>query len=96
MGSEGTANRRFFHGPGVNNWDMTLKKITPIRENMAIEFRAELYNVFNHAQFANPSGLLPGPVGTLTAPLTNFGQITSIQNPDIPARVAQLSLKLNF
>jgi hypothetical protein len=92
LGSEGTANRRFFHGPGINNWDMALKKLTPIREHMTLEFRAELFNVFNHAQFVNPSGLVPGPLGTSADPLTNFGQITAAQ----PPRLAQLALKLNF
>ncbi len=92
IGLQGTANRRFFHGPGINNWNMALKKITPIREGMALEFRAELYNLFNHAQFINPSGLVPGPLGTPAAPLTNFGQITAARDP----RIAQLGLKLNF
>ncbi len=92
IGLQGTANRRFFHGPGINNWNMALKKITPIREGMALEFRAELYNLFNHAQFVNPSGLVPGPLGTPDAPLTNFGQVTVARDP----RIAQLGLKLNF
>jgi hypothetical protein len=92
LGVEGNANRRFFHGPGINNWNMALKKITQIREGMALEFRAELYNLFNHAQFVNPSGLVPGPLGTPTTPLTNFGQVTAARDP----RLAQLALKLNF
>jgi hypothetical protein len=92
IGVEGNANRRFFHGPGINNWNMALKKITPIRESVSLEFRAELYNVFNHAQFINPSGLVPGPLGTSASPLTNFGQVTAARDP----RLAQLGLKLNF
>jgi hypothetical protein len=92
IGVEGNANRRFFHGPGINNWNMAIKKITPIRESLSLEFRAELFNVFNHAQFINPSGLVPGPLGTSLAPLTNFGQVTQARDP----RLAQLGLKLNF
>jgi len=92
IGVEGNANRRFFHGPGINNWNMAIKKITPIRESVSLEFRAELFNVFNHAQFINPSGLVPGPLGTSLAPLTNFGQVTQARDP----RLAQLGLKLNF
>lgn len=92
IGLQGTANRRFFHGPGINNWNMAIKKITPIHEGMSLEFRAELFNVWNHAQFINPSGLVPGPLGTPTAPLTNFGEITAARDP----RLAQLGLKLNF
>ena len=92
IGVEGNANRRFFHGPGINNWNMAIKKITPIRESVSLEFRAELFNVFNHAQFINPSGLVPGPLGTAASPLTNFGQVTAARDP----RLAQLGLKLNF
>jgi hypothetical protein len=92
IGVEGNANRRFFHGPGINNWNMAIKKITPIRESLSLEFRAELFNVFNHAQFINPSGLVPGPLGTPANPLTNFGQVTAARDP----RLAQLGLKLNF
>ena len=92
IGVEGNANRRFFHGPGINNWNIAIKKITPIRESVSLEFRAELFNVFNHAQFINPSGLVPGPLGTSDVPLTNFGQVTAARDP----RLAQLGLKLNF
>jgi hypothetical protein len=92
IGVEGNANRRFFHGPGINNWNMAIKKITPIRESLSLEFRAELFNIFNHAQFINPSGLVPGPLGTPASPLTNFGQVTAARDP----RLAQLGLKLNF
>ena len=56
IGVLGNANRRFFHGPGFNNWDMALRKNTMIGERMAIEFRAEVFNMFNHAQFENPDG----------------------------------------
>jgi len=92
IGEEGNSQRRFFHGPGINNWDMTFKKITTIREGMNLEFRGEFYNMFNHAQFINPSGLVPGPLGTVDDPSTNFGQITSARDP----RLVQLGLKLNF
>jgi Carboxypeptidase regulatory-like domain len=92
IGLEGTANRRFFHGPGLNNWNMAIKKITPIHEAMSLEFRAELFNMWNHAQFINPSGLVPGPLGTPDSPLTNFGEVTAARDP----RLAQLGLKLNF
>ena len=71
---------------------MAIKKITPIHEAMSLEFRAELFNMWNHAQFVNPSGLVPGPLGTPGSPLTNFGEVTAARDP----RLAQLGLKLNF
>ncbi len=82
IGLEGTSRRRFFHGPGSNNWDMALVKKTQLRENMNLEFRAEFFNLFNHAQFITPSGILT----------TSFAQETQAQAP----RLGQLSLKLNF
>jgi hypothetical protein len=82
IGQEGTANRRFFHGPGINNWDMALVKDTSLTERTKLEFRAEFFNLFNHAQFVTPSGILS----------SNFGAVLSARDP----RIGQLSLKLLF
>jgi len=79
-GSFGTANRRFFHGPGFNNTDLGITKIIPIREAMSFEIRGEFFNIFNHAQFTNPNGDISG---------SNFGEITSARDP----RIGQLSAK---
>ncbi|MBV9482944.1 MAG: TonB-dependent receptor [Acidobacteria bacterium] len=83
LGQLGNARRRFFHGPGINNWDMALLKDTKLTENTNLEFRAEFFNVFNHAQF----GVIDGNVNSPT-----FGQVKTALAP----RIAQLSLKLNF
>jgi hypothetical protein len=80
-GTFGTANRRFFHGPGFNNTDFGLTKRTAIREKMAFEIRGEFFNVFNHAQFNNPGGNIDNS-GT-------FGIVTSARAP----RIGQLSAK---
>jgi hypothetical protein len=91
-GSEGNANRRFFHGPGVNNWNMALHKDTVVTERVNLELRAELFNVFNHTQFIAPSSIgLCGGVTNCSA-ASSFGQITLAA----PPRIGQLSLKLNF
>ncbi|HKF02993.1 MAG TPA: hypothetical protein VKB49_11800, partial [Candidatus Sulfotelmatobacter sp.] len=79
-GSFGTANRRFFHGPGFNNTSFGISKITPIREAMSFEIRAEFFNIFNHAQFMNPSGDISS---------SNFGNVTNARDP----RIGQLSGK---
>jgi hypothetical protein len=84
LGTEGTANRRFFHGPGVNNWNMAIKKDTQITERMSLELRFEFFNIFNHAQFATPSGIMPG----------SFGQIT--QTVPFNQRIGQFGAKFNF
>jgi hypothetical protein len=96
IGSEGDARRRSFHGPGINNWNMALLKDTPITERVNLEFRAEMFNVFNHTQFIAPSsiGLCAGPANQVVncSTVGSFGQITLAA----PPRLGQLSLKLNF
>ena len=87
IGVEGDARRRFFHGPGINNWDMALVKDTRLSERMNLQFRAEWFNIFNHTQFVSPSGIFAG-----VNSLGNFGQVTAAAAP----RIGQLSLKLNF
>ena len=79
-GSFGTANRRFFHGPGFNNTDFGLTKRTVIRERMAFEIRGEFFNIFNHAQFNNPGGDISGG---------SFGVVSSARDP----RIGQLSAR---
>ena len=41
--------RRFFSGPGIYNFDMALLKDTQVTESFRVQFRAEAFNVFNHA-----------------------------------------------
>ncbi|PYQ41855.1 MAG: hypothetical protein DMG99_10205 [Acidobacteria bacterium] len=79
-GSFGTANRRFFHGPGFNNTDLGIQKVIPITEAKSFEIRGEFFNIFNHAQFNNPSGDISSDT---------FGNVTSAR----PMRIGQLSAK---
>ena len=79
-GQFGTSSRRFFHGPGILNTDFALLKDTRITESMALEFRAEFFNLFNHTQFNNPSGNFSSG---------NFGVVTSASAP----RIGQFSMK---
>lgn len=83
LGVPGDADRRFFHGPGINHWDLGLHKYTQITEGTSLEFRAEFFNVFNHAQFLNP-------VGNFIA--QNFGDVAAARDP----RIGQLALKFLF
>ncbi len=83
LGQLGTANKRFFHGPGIANWDMALLKDTHLTENKLLQFRFEFFNIFNHAQFLNPPGdILNG----------SFGYVTQAADP----RIGQVALKLVF
>jgi hypothetical protein len=83
LGVPGNASRRFFHGPGLNNWDLSLHKSTRISERLSAEFRAELFNAFNHAQFGNPTGSVTSG---------SFGNVTGARDP----RIGQLALKFVF
>jgi len=79
-GEFGTANRRFFHGPGFNNTDFGVTKVFPVREAMSFEIRGEFFNIFNHLQFMNPSGNISSG---------SFGNVTQAQ----PTRIGQVSGK---
>jgi carboxypeptidase family protein len=52
VGNFGNAPRDVLRGPGINNSDFTLFKNFPIREKARLQFRCEMYNVFNHTQWA--------------------------------------------
>lgn len=91
-GQEGDSARRFFHGPGVNNWDFAVLKNTAISERVNLEFRAELFNIFNHAQFLAPSGITGFNIATGASTTGGFGQVSQTA----PPRIGQLALKLNF
>lgn len=79
-GTFGTANRRFFHGPGFNNTDFGMLKHTTIRENLAFDIRFEFFNIFNHTQFKNPGGNISD---------SSFGIVSSTRDP----RIGQFSIK---
>jgi hypothetical protein len=82
-GKFGTSNRRFFHGPGIINWDCALMKETRITESVAVQIRAEFFNIANHTNFNNPHGNFTS---------SNFGVVTSARDP----RIGQVSAKIVF
>jgi hypothetical protein len=74
-------------GPGNNNWDMTLAKSTKvggIREDATLDFRTEFFNVWNHAQYANPGT----GVGTASYSVINASSVAP--------RLIQFALKYQF
>jgi hypothetical protein len=84
LGTIGSAPRSICCGPGINQFDIALLKSTSVREQKQIQFRAEFFNAFNHAQFFVPDGnITDGPT---------FGQVTKGRDP----RLIQLALKLIF
>ncbi|HEY3040814.1 MAG TPA: TonB-dependent receptor [Pyrinomonadaceae bacterium] len=80
----GSLPRNAFRGPGRTNLDLAIGKMTPIfREKLNMEFRAEFFNIFNHAEFANPSTNISSAL---------FGQITTTFDP----RIIQFGVKFLF
>ena len=53
MGMPGRQYSRL--APRFNNVDFSLLKSTAFAENKSLQFRAEFFNIFNHANFANPA-----------------------------------------
>ena len=86
MGTPGTAKRRFFYGPGINNYDMALLKNVRVTESKSLQFRVEGFNVFNHTQFFGPQSV-DGNIGS-----SSFGQVVSAN----PPRLVQLGVKFLF
>jgi hypothetical protein len=83
-GQFGNEGRNVVQGPGYQQWDFSLFKDIPLfRESKRLQFRAEFFNVFNHANFRLPDSDISSP---------NFGQIQEA----LPGRLVQLALKFLF
>jgi len=54
----GDVPRNFLRGPGLWQWDWGVSKRIPITERIQLQFRAEVFNIANRAQYANPNGLI--------------------------------------
>jgi hypothetical protein len=93
-GTLGNLQRDFLWGPGIVNFDYSVVKETPIKEQMRLQFRAEFFNLFNHANFAlpNASAFLQANNGGATINPT-FGKITATTTS---SRQIQFALKLLF
>jgi hypothetical protein len=86
LGQPGNAKRRFFYGPGIDNYDMALLKSIPLTESKSLQFRFEGFNVFNHAQFYGPASVN----GNINS--SSFGEVVSAA----PPRLMQAAVKLIF
>ncbi|GAC1632700.1 MAG: hypothetical protein NVS9B14_06260 [Candidatus Acidiferrum sp.] len=82
-GQFGNAGRNIAQGPGLQQWDFSALKNFKITESKTIQFRGELFNIFNHANLGLPQNDLNSP---------NFGQIQTSQ----PGRLVQFALKFLF
>ena len=85
-GSFGNVARNSFFGPHAFNMDASLSKQFRINERFNAQFRAELFNAFNHVNLGQPNATVDSPTA---------GQITSIA-PLTQMRKWQLGLRLNY
>jgi hypothetical protein len=98
LGTIGNARRRFFSGPGMENLDATLTRIMPIKKGKTLEFRAEAFNLMNHAQFfgaAAVQGKISSNISSSNSSSnfgSNFGQAVSA----MPPRLMQLAMRYRF
>ena len=98
FGTLGNFSREGLYGPGLVNVDVGFLKSTRIRENVNLQFRAELFNVFNHTNLSYPASTLFSGTPTATTTLNRVvtaGQITTYAF-SAPSREIQLGLKLIF
>ncbi|MGO9088915.1 MAG: carboxypeptidase regulatory-like domain-containing protein [Terriglobales bacterium] len=72
-------------GPGLEDWDFSVHKKISLSESKYLQFRAEIFNIFNRTNYSNPDGhFSDGP--------TEFGKITSAGDP----RLFQFAMKFFF
>ncbi|HEY5443407.1 MAG TPA: hypothetical protein VIJ87_02840, partial [Pyrinomonadaceae bacterium] len=84
----GSLGRNVVIGPTFNNTDFSISKNTRLSENFRLQFRAEFFDIFNHANFGQPGNLVGSPA---------FGRITNTRFPtgeSGSSRQIQFAIKL--
>jgi hypothetical protein len=100
----GDLGRNIYRGPHQQNWDFSLLKNFKITERQSIRFTTDFFNIWNHANFANPAlndvetigHCTPGVGGCPAngiAPGSPFGKIISTVGTP---RLIQFSLRYSF
>ncbi|MCZ2154589.1 MAG: carboxypeptidase regulatory-like domain-containing protein [Bryobacterales bacterium] len=83
VGTFGNTGRNVLRGPRMFNTDFSVMKDTRMTERATIQFRAEMFNLFNNVNFGGPN---------TNQSNSNFGRITSAGDP----RILQFGLKILF
>jgi hypothetical protein len=91
VGRNGTLGRNTFYGPGAVNFDFSLFKTFTFHERHNVQFRAEMFNIFNHPQFGNP-------VSSLTAESLFGASLATITTAEgfHTSRQVQFALRYSF
>lgn len=91
-GTFGDAGRNIIRGPGLHNWDLSFIKQFPVREQMHFEFRAELFNIWNHPNKTFTDVTTTDENFSTELGATQFGFPTA----SLPPRLVQFALKFYF
>ena len=99
IGQNGSVPLNHFRGPGLNQWNLAIRRDFPVYENLHLQFRAESFNLFNHPAFGYIDNTLSDvnfgqPLNTLAGALTtgNTGGVFQSGGP----RNLQFALKIVF
>ena len=86
----GNLGRNIYRGPGQQNWDFSLLKTFALTERQSLRFTTDFFNIWNHANFANPA-INDVEVGSGSG--SPFGKIFSTVGTP---RLIQFSLRYSF
>jgi hypothetical protein len=97
----GNMGRNVLYGPNYSNVNFSMVKntaLTQLGDTTALEFRVEVFNIFNHPSFANPSNQVftaraNNPVPYVETPVATVGRVNNTRSE---AREIQLALKITF
>ena len=96
FGTLGNFGREGLVGPGLVDVDMGLLKTTTIHEGLTLQFRAEVFNIFNHTNLSLPLSSIFSGTPSATTTLTHVLNAGQILTAAVPSREIQLGLKLIF
>jgi hypothetical protein len=88
-GFYGDLGRDTFIGPGLATWDFSVLKDIPFRESLGLQFRAEIFNLLNRANFNTPNLIVFTPSGV-------SGTAGAITSTSTTSRQVQFGLKLHW
>src|SRR5579859_160386 len=96
QGTNGFAPSRYFRGPGIDNWDMSLFKNFQLSERFKLQFRAEAYDLFNHTNFTSVDTKAQFQVDSFGSPPQQVNQSFGQYTGALLKRRMQLALRLQF
>ncbi|HEY6385191.1 MAG TPA: carboxypeptidase regulatory-like domain-containing protein [Candidatus Acidoferrum sp.] len=93
IGFFGNLGRDTYIGPGLGTWDFSILKDTRIHERLSVQFRAEIFNILDRANFNTPNLIVFTPP-TATNLTGHSGTAGAISSTSTTARQVQFGLKL--